>query len=277
VQSAPAEAAVLAKYTRASSTALHAVVIGIQDYQNPDFNLKFPRSDAQLFARTLAGAAAGLYAPSDVAVLTEAAQTSRDNIVRVLTGLQNIDPDALFVFYVASHGVIDDGRFYLLTSNSGSLSSRQLAEQALSQELLMQLIMRIPAQKKLIVIDTCSAAVLGDAIQLAALSRGLTEATAIKVLSRAVGTTVLSASSATQQAVEGYQGHGLFTFVVARGLAGAADLNHDSFVKTTELADFLDDEVPQLAEKAFGHKQFPIVAPQGQAFPIARVAASPDH
>jgi hypothetical protein len=109
-------------------------------------------------------------------------------------------------------------------------------------------------------------------VQIAALGRGLTEATAIKVMSRAVGTTVLSASSASQQAIEGYKGQGLFTFVIAEGLRGAADLNKDGFVKTTELADFLDDEVPELAEKAFGRKQFPTVAPQGQAFPIGRVS-----
>lgn len=277
VQSVPAERVVTAKYNKTGVISLHAVVIGIQEYQNPDLNLKFPRSDAELFAKTLSNVASGLYAAPKVTLLTRPEQTTRDNIERVLASLQNIDPNDLFVFYVASHGMVDNGRFYLLTSNVGSVASRHLAEQALSQELLSSLIMRIPAQKKLAVIDTCSAAALGDALQLAALGRGLTEATAIKVLSRAVGTTVLSASSAAQQALEGYQGHGLFTFVVTKGLLGGADLNHDTFVKTTELADFVDDEVPQLAEKVFGHKQFPTVAPQGQAFPIGRINSTQSH
>jgi hypothetical protein len=94
-------------------------------------------------------------------------------------------------------------------------------------------------------------------------------------LSRAVGTTVLAASAASQQALEGYQGHGLFTFLLAEGLRGRADLNRDAFVKTTELADFIDDEVPALAEKVFGHRQFPTVSPGGMAFPIARSAWAP--
>jgi hypothetical protein len=28
--------------------------------------------------------------------------------------------------------------------------------------------------------------------------------------------------------------------------------------------------VPELAERVFRHKQFPVIAPSGQAFPIAR-------
>jgi hypothetical protein len=33
----------------------------------------------------------------------------------------------------------------------------------------------------------------------------------------------------------------------------------------------VDEKVPELAEKVFRHKQFPVVAPSGQAFPIVRV------
>jgi len=42
----------------------------------------------------------------------------------------------------------------------------------------------------------------------------------LKILSRAVGTTVLAANTSTQQALESYEDHGLFTYVVAQGLMG---------------------------------------------------------
>ena len=133
------------------------------------------------------------------------------------------------------------------------------------------LISNIPASKKFVVLDTCNAGQMGDAIQMAMLTRGMSEDTAMKVLSRAVGSTVLSASTSAQEALEGYKGHGLFTYVVVAGLSGKADENGDGFVKTLELADYVDSQVPILAETVFKRRQYPIVSPTGQGFPLARV------
>src|SRR5207248_2869262 len=104
-------------------------------------------------------------------------------------------------------------------------------------------------------IDTCSAAALGDTLQVAFLTRGLNEETAMKILGRAVGSTVLSASTSTQQALEGYRGHGLLTYTIAEGLKGRADANGDGFVSTLELAAFVEDEVPAIAEREFHRAQ----------------------
>ena len=57
----------------------------------------------------------------------------------------------------------------------------------------------------------------------------------------------------------------------AEGLNGAADADKDGFIKTTELADYVDNEVPELAEKVFKHKQYPVISPSGQGFPLVRV------
>jgi hypothetical protein len=43
----------------------------------------------------------------------------------------------------------------------------------------------IPATKKLIIIDTCNTGALGEAIQVAMLTRGMSEDTAKKILNRA--------------------------------------------------------------------------------------------
>jgi hypothetical protein len=73
-----------------------------------------------------------------------------------------------------------------------------------------------------------------------------------------------------QEALEGYNGHGLFTWVMVEGLRGAADADKDGFVKTLELADYIDNEVPLIAERVFKHRQYPIVSPSGQGFPLSR-------
>lgn len=252
--------------------ALYAVVVGIKDFANPRLALKYPVADAELFARTLESKGKGLYSDIRVRRLLKPAETTNAAIVEALKqARQEVGPEDLFVFYVASHGTVDDGQYLLITSNVGSTSTARLKQDALTQDALKELISNIPASKKLVVLDTCSAGQLGDAIQVAMLTRGMSDDTAMKVLSRAVGSTVLSAATSVQEALEGYKDHGLFTYVIAAGLNGAADANKDGFVKTLELADYVDTQVPELAETVFKHKQYPIVSPTGQGFPLVKV------
>ena len=252
--------------------ALHAIVIGIKDFANPRLELKYPVADAELFASTLETRGKGLFSSIHVRRLMTRAETTNVAIVAALKQARNeVGPEDLFVFYVASHGTVDDGQYLLITSNVGSTSTAKLKQDALTQDALKEMISNIPASKKLVVLDTCSAGQLGDAIQVAMLTRGMSDDTAMKVLSRAVGSTVLSAATSVQEALEGYKDHGLFTYVIAEGLNGAADADRDGFVKTLELADYVDNQVPELADKVFQHKQYPIVSPTGQGFPLVRV------
>ncbi len=251
--------------------SLYAVVIGINKYKNPRLQLTYAIADAILFGNTLRKTAFGLFDSVNVKMLTTAAETTSENIVRELKAMRTLNPDDLFVFYVASHGTVDDGEYFLITSNVGSTRTEKLKTDAVSQTIFKELIANIPATKKLIIIDTCNAGALGGAIQTAMLTRGMSEDTAIKVLSRAVGSTVLSASTSLQEALEGYKGHGLFTYVLAEGLQGKADKGKTGYVKTTELADYVDNEVPVLAEKIFKKAQYPTISISGQAFPIGKV------
>jgi WD40 repeat protein len=252
--------------------ALHALVVGIQEYENPKLTLKYPVADANLFADTLKERAAGLFDAVTITRLTTRQETTSASITAALKKMRaQVGPNDLFVFYVASHGTVDDGEYFLITSNVGATSTEKLKRDALSQNNLKELLSNIPAAKKLIVLDTCNAGKLGDAIQVAMLTRGMSEDTAFKVLSRAVGSTILSAANSQQEALEGYRDHGLFTYVISEGLQGKADLDKDGFVKTTELANYIEDEVPDLAEKIFKHKQYPVASPSGQGFPVARM------
>ena len=60
----------------------------------------------------------------------------------------------------------------------------------------------------------------------------------------------------------------------------AGKIRHAVYIPYGETSDpqRLDDErFTQLAEKVFGHMQFPTVAPQGQAFPLGRVSSMQSH
>jgi WD40 repeat protein len=271
MQSSEAVHEIAAAFKTESKPSLSALIIGINAYKNPKLQLNFAAADAQLFARTLRESAAPLFEKTTIKMLSTQEETTRGNILQELQAMKSLNPDDLFVFYVASHGTVDEGEYFLITSNVGSLRTEKLKTDAISQNTLKELIANIPSTKKLIIIDTCNAGKLGDVIQTAMLTRGMSEDTAFKILSRAVGSTILSASTSLQEALEGYQGHGLFTYVLAEGLNGKADKGNTGYVRTTELADYVDNEVPALAEKIFKRAQYPTISISGQAFPVGKV------
>ncbi|MBI1811909.1 MAG: caspase family protein, partial [Nitrospirae bacterium] len=261
---------ITASFKSLTKPSLNAIIVGINEYKNPKLQLKYAVSDAELFENTLKNVTAGLFEKVNIKKLITKENTTNENIIKELKAYKALNPDDVFVFFVASHGTVDDGEYFLITSNVGSTRTEKLKTDALPQGMLKELIANIPATKKLIIIDTCSAGALGEAIQVAMLTRGMSEDTAMKILSRAVGSTILSASTSLQEAVEGYQGHGLFTYVLVEGLKGKADKGKTGYVKTTELADYVDSEVPVLAEKVFKKSQYPTISISGQAFPIGK-------
>ncbi|MCL4457356.1 MAG: caspase family protein [Nitrospirae bacterium] len=256
---------------------LYAIVVGINEYKNKNISLNYAVSDAKAFTETLKATAKTLFENINAMLLISSDETTKESIQKAFEEIRTrVKPNDLFVFYNASHGVIDivedQEQYYLLTSNVLSFSSRQIGRDAMSQKELIQLIGAIPAQKKLIILDTCHAGKAGKEITVALLqqTRGLTESTAIKLLQRAIGSTVFSASSDTQQALEGYKGHGLFTYVLNEGMQGGADMNKDGFIKVNELADYVEERVITLSEQVFKRQQTPTTQ-IGVNFPIGKV------
>lgn len=271
MQGPPATQTVQARLSSARRPSVHALVVGIQEFSNSRLNLEYAVADAKLFADVISNRTQGLFQSTHVRLLTSRAETTRDALAAALKEIQEkIQPEDMFIFYVASHGTVDDGEYFLITSNVGSISTARLRQEAVSQARLREWLGNIPATKKLIVLDTCNSGQMVDAMQPGVKARALNDDRAAKMLSRSVGSTVLSAATSQQEALEGYQGHGLFTWVLAEGLRGKADKDNDGFVKTTEIADYVDEVVPELAEQVFKYRQYPVTSPTGQQFPLVR-------
>ena len=262
-----------ARLATSRKPSVHALVIGIEKFNNPRLNLEFSVADAKLFADVIKDHSPGLFETVNVRLLVSPQETTKDSLIAAMSEIQKtVHPEDLFVFYVASHGTVDEGEYFLVTSNVGVTSTARLRQDAIPQTLLKELLGNVPATKKLIVLDTCnSGQMVAQDMQSKFQTRGLSEDRATKILSRSVGSTVLSAATSQQEALEGYKGHGLFTWVVAEGLKGKADLDKDGYVKTTEIADYVDNVVPELAEQNFQRKQFPVTSPTGQQFPLVKV------
>ena len=271
VHSNPAQSRVAAHYDPAGRPQLYALVVGIQDFDNTDITLRYSVADAKSIAQILAKKAAPLFSKVNVEQLITKPTTTKAALVNAFARYRTIEPSDVFLFYVATHGTVENAglanaEFFLIPSNMKEVSDEGIRREALSQSEVRQMIASIPATRKLLLLDTCHSGAMGDAMTLT--TRALEESGAVTVLSGAVGSTVLSASTSDQEALEGQDGHGLFTWVLLQGLAGSADSRKNGYVKTFDLAAYVDDEVPKIAEEHFKHKQIPNLHNAGQSFEI---------
>jgi hypothetical protein len=135
-----------------------ALLVGINDYWFPHWRrLQFAESDCTRLAAALSQPQYG-FTPADIRVLTAANQNTRQQPFRnnlLFDGLfasfenQRLD---LFVFYFAGHGVECDGRSYLVPADG---IADRIPETCISFAALLERISRLPAERRLLLLDCC--------------------------------------------------------------------------------------------------------------------------
>jgi uncharacterized caspase-like protein len=76
-------------------------------------------------------------------------------------------------------------------------------------------------------------------------------------------------------ALDGYKGHGIFTYVLLEALANA-DRNNDGRIGTEELADYLRTTLPELSQKQASFRQEPQARLTGSPFALVNRASIAD-
>jgi uncharacterized caspase-like protein len=246
---------------------LHLLVVGIDRYRDHDLQLRYAVSDGKSIVDTLRSTAEPLFRQIHV--------TKRFDDTVTLAGLETtfaeivtaIMPQDVFVLYLAGHGVTRDGRYYFLPYDFRYANDAAIHQHAINQDHLQTWLARIQARKSLILIDTCES---GSFTTSFVAMRGIAEKTAIAKLTRATGRATIVASTDAQPALEGYKGHGVFTYSLLQGLRDA-DVhfgNRDGYTGLFELASYVSDQVPALTMKVFRFEQIPQVHMVGTDFPI---------
>jgi uncharacterized caspase-like protein len=154
-----------------------------------------------------------------------------------------------FVFFAAGHGKAVNGRFHLLARDfhfDGDIDA-SILKHGIGQDKLQTLIVnKIKAKRGLILLDTCES----GASVTGANTRNDSEA-ALGKLNEATGRPVITASNASQVALEGYQGHGIFTYAILKALA-SGDANNNGKIEVSEIADWVQTHAPKLSTKLRG-------------------------
>jgi WD40 repeat protein/uncharacterized caspase-like protein len=279
VKSADATLAVSGARSLARRGTAYILAIGVNEYANPHYNLKYAVADATAFAEELEGQQAALTQYARVVVVSlHDREATRANIIRALTALGTGVPqqapqpgvpgalsrlkpsepeDAVFVYY-AGHGTAAGPRFYLIPYDLGYDGARtQLTEAAVKTILahgvsdldLEQALEQVDAALIVFVIDACNS---GQALEADEKRRGPMNSKGLAQLSYEKGVFVLTAAQSYQAAVEAAElGHGYLTYaLVEDGLRRrAADRQPpDGSVLVREWLEYAAERVPQMQD-----------------------------
>jgi WD40 repeat protein len=243
---------------------LYVFAIGINEYKNQQYKLNYCRADADAFATEVEKKGKNIFKQSKKIVVFDGDATKQNILSTINTLSSTIQSQDVFVFYYSGHGVMSEGNetqpsdFYFVLNDVTQMYGRDdmLREKGISAQEMRTLCGKVKALKKLIVIDACQS---GKAVETFAFAKGAAEEKAIWQLQRSTGIGVLASTGNEQFATEFSQlGHGVYTYALLQGLkCENIDSKKDGRVTVYGLANYLDDQVPELTQKYRGTQQLP--------------------
>lgn len=263
VQSAPVSARTVSR--RPPEVAhLHVLAIGIDRFADPAAKLQFAAKDARDFSAMIRQKAAGLFRPEHVHVeLLQDGDATKEGIRQALQRMNGrIRPWDSFVLFVASHGVLEQDQYFLVTAGfNGAMDASQL----LSSNEIIALSTQVRALSQLYVFDTCHAGGVDSVVG------GLYDAR-MSVLARKTGLHMYASAGGRELAMDGYQGNGLFTHTLLGAMRQArdTDTSSDGFVSVIELGRRARRRTIEIARE-LKQAQSPNIISFGRDLPLFKV------
>lgn len=249
---------------------LFVLVAGVNDYAEKRIKLAYAVSDAKDVARGFQEASGNLYQSVEVKLLTDG-EVTHDRIGAAFAEMAGkATTSDMFVLYLAGHGKTVDGRYYFIPQDfavDGEFNDKAIDAavkvRGIAQEQWQKWFASVPARRSVILFDTCDSGTLaGDETQ--ELERGA----ANDRLAHATGRSILTASGGAQEAIEGYRGHGLFTYNVLDAIY-RSDGDNSGTIELNELAAYVYGQVSELSQKVFKQRQVPQMRLTGN-YPLAK-------
>jgi WD40 repeat protein len=271
-ESLPHEITISYKAPAIEKPNMYIVAVGINNYQNPRYNLNFAVNDANAFVGTLKSGAKDIFGNITVLTVFDAIAKRAGILAAIDKVKAQAKPIDVFVFYYAGHGVMSGGggserpEFYLVPHDVTKMYEADdlLKKLGISAREIADFSKSIQSQKQLYILDACQS---GGALQSFAM-RGAAEEKAIAQLSRSTGTYFIAASGTEQFATEvATLGHGVFTYSIIEALKGACK-STDGRITVNQLKGCVESLVPELSAKYKGTPQYPTGYGFGQDFPI---------
>ncbi len=252
--------------SRASPEEPHLYILaaGVDKYKDSGVNLKYAAKDASDFYTMLVRQASTLYKPSNIHyLLITDSNASKKNILMKINELsRQIKPTDMFIFFVASHGLLIQNQYFIVTHDfDGNLSVGSL----ISSNEIVEFSKQVCALNQLYIFDTCHAGGVDNIVS------GLYDAR-MSVLAKKMGLHIYASANSVQEAIDGYQGNGLFTYALLEGLNNnaQADMNRDRHISIIELGEYSKNSTAEISRK-LQHSQTPLLINFGKDTQVYRL------
>ncbi len=252
---------------------LYVVTIGVSEYADERFNLKYPVKDARDVISTLSSAQKLYQNVYHKALLDK--DVTRENVAALKEFFQSAKPDDVIVIFVAGHGVLDENFEYYYGTHDIDFDHPE--KRGLPYEDLDNLLVKTKAIKKLLIMDTCHSGEVDK--EEVAFSEDLAEdvgdvqfrnagATVSKKnafglensvqllenmfsdVRKGSGAHVISSAGGAEYAMESDEWqNGLFTYCLLYGIQkGKANLDRRNGIVISELKKYVYDLVSELSQ-----------------------------
>lgn len=238
---------------------LHILAIAVNNYKDRELQLKYSINDATQMLETIKTVAKPLFHNIHVYKLFDKDVTKR-KIEKAFKSIKSTRND-VFLLYIAGHGITDEynGNYYFIPYDfTDTKNIKAIQRQGIGQKDLMLGLSGITALKSLVLLDTCNSGSFVEAT---------VQKTTTNRLAKATGRATISASSRSQVALEGYKGHGVFTYTLLEALRGKGYGNNRK-ITINELSDYVEDVLPSRTYNRWGYRQIPQSSMYGTNFNI---------
>ncbi|NUQ25470.1 MAG: caspase family protein [Saprospiraceae bacterium] len=249
---------------------LYLVAIGVDHYDNAEYNLKYPVKDLEDIS-TLFKENAGYYENTHIIKLYNE-DVNLKRIKEVKEQLMGCKIDDKVIVVISGHGLIDDQLNYYLATSATAFD--KIAQTAIPFNVLENILDSIPARSKVLFMDACHAGEVDkesmdvvkeqNSIQGPVSFRSLSNSINIRQidevaayelmksifvdLRKGTGATIIASASAYEFAFEGDQwNNSVFAYALLEGLKSKqADKDLNGQVMISELHEYLHNRVSKL-------------------------------
>jgi WD40 repeat protein len=296
VKSSDANLIVTGDQSLARKGTLYLLAVGVNQYANSQFNLRYAVPDVRAVSAELQTQQAKLNQFQRVVIVPLLdVEATKANVLAALARLagetklpptapsalqqlQRSEPEDAVIIYFAGHGLAAQNQFYLIPHDLGYDGARESLDEAsiknvlahgISDRELETAFETIDARHLLLVIDACQS---GQALESEEKRRGPMNAKGLAQLAYEKGMHILAGAQAYQAALEAAQlGHGYLTYaLVEEGLKTEAAVKNgkDKEVTIQRWLDYAAERVPQMQQEKLNNarelKQKPLAFAPGE-------------
>ena len=250
---------VQANYVEDKKPNLYFLSIAVSDYKNENLILKYPVKDAQAVKKIINKKSKILFEKINIYELLDEDVTEQNIAIKFDEISKKIKINDVFVLYIAGHGVTRDGLYYFLPYDIDDTLSNTIESKAVSLNTIKYNLSKVITNKSLILLDTCQSGAIFDNI--------VDDKSTITRLSNDDNRNYIVASSKNQVALEGYKNHGIFTYIALEAF-DYAYFGKQKELTVTNLAGYIETEVPKITKEIFHFEQIPQKHLSGNTFSI---------